>query len=172
MLKQGWVWVLAVAVLLGIWHMRHNRSLDELPLEQAIKTVRGDGSRVLVTFEDPNCGYCKRLHRDLQNIDNVTVYTFLAPVLGKDSERKAHNIWCARDREHTWREWMVEAVTPAEASCESDTLARNLALARDWDIRGVPTLFLADGKRFRGYIPGNRLEAELTAAAGENPARH
>ncbi|MBQ7625499.1 MAG: DsbC family protein [Rhodocyclaceae bacterium] len=164
--KASWRWALVALVLLAIWLV--HRPSGELPLEQAIKTVRGDGSRVLVTFEDPNCGYCKRLHRDLQSIDNVTVYTFLAPVLGKDSERKAHNIWCARDREHTWREWMVNAVTPAEASCESDVIARNLALARQWNVRGVPALFLSNGKRFRGYIPGNRLEAELTAAANAN----
>ena len=160
-----WRWLLFAAVLLLIWLA--DRPPGEMPLEQAIRTVRGDGSRVLVTFEDPNCGYCKRLHRDLQSIDNVTVYTFLAPVLGKDSERKARNIWCAPDREAAWREWVLNARVPADAACDSDTITRNLRLARQWDVRGVPALFLANGKRFRGYIPANRLEAELAAAANE-----
>ena len=164
-----WRWLLFAAVLLLIWLA--DRPPGEMPLEQAIKTVRGDGSRVLLTFEDPNCGYCKRLHRDLQRIDNVTVYTFLAPILGKDSEHKARNIWCAPDREAAWREWVLNARVPAEASCEADAITRNLRLARQWDVRGVPALFLPNGKRFRGYIPASRLEAELAAAANEGAGK-
>ena len=166
---RRWLPLGAIVALLALWFAPD--SSGEMPLEQAIKTVRGDGSRVLLTFEDPNCGYCKRLHRDLQRIDNVTVYTFLVPILGKDSERKARNIWCAPDREAAWREWMLDARVPADVACDSDTITRNLRLARQWDVRGVPALFLANGKRFRGYIPANRLEAELAAAANEGTGK-
>ena len=81
---------------------------SELPLERAIKQVKGDGRRVLATFEDPNCGYCKRLAKDLQKLDNVTVYTFLYPILSEDSVRKSRQIWCASDRAKAWSDWMVE----------------------------------------------------------------
>lgn len=66
---------------------------DSLPLDNAFKLVRGDGSRVLATFEDPNCGYCKRLAAEIATLDDVTVYTFLYPILNEDSERKSRNIW-------------------------------------------------------------------------------
>jgi len=62
---------------------------SDLQLELAVKTVRGDGRRVFATFEDPNCGYCKRLAKDLQKLDNVTIYTFLYPILSEDSVRKS-----------------------------------------------------------------------------------
>ena len=139
----------------------------KLPLDHAIKMVRGDGSRFLVTFEDPNCGYCKRLQRDLQKVENVTVYTFLVPLLGKDSERKSKNIWCAQDRETAWLKWILEAVTPAQADCESDTIEQNATLARQLGIDGTPTLILANGKRIGGYIPAERLEEEFAAVAKE-----
>src|SRR5690606_40933326 len=70
-------------------------SLNDLPLDKAIKLVKGDGSRQMVVFEDPNCGYCKRLHTTLQEIDNVTVYSLMFPILRQDSHRKAEDIWCA-----------------------------------------------------------------------------
>ncbi|MGB5208566.1 MAG: DsbC family protein, partial [Azonexus sp.] len=74
----------------------------DLPLDRAIKQVRGDGKRVLATFEDPNCGYCKRLAKDLQKLDNVTIYTFLLPILSEDSLKKSKQIWCAADRSKAW----------------------------------------------------------------------
>jgi thiol:disulfide interchange protein DsbC len=44
---------------------------SDLPLNDAIKQVKGDGKRVIAVFEDPNCGYCKRLRqttmKDLNN---------------------------------------------------------------------------------------------------------
>ena len=86
---------------------------SELPLERAIKQVRGDGKRVLATFEDPNCGYCKRLAKDLQKLDNVTIYTFLYPILSEDSIRKSKQIWCSADRAKAWNDWMVEGRAPA-----------------------------------------------------------
>ncbi len=69
-----------------------------LPLKDAFTIVRGDGKRKVAVFEDPNCGYCKRFERDLQNVDNVTVYLFLYPILSPDSAEKSRNIWCAKDK--------------------------------------------------------------------------
>ena len=63
-------------------------NFDALPLKDAFTIVRGNGKRKLAIFEDPNCGYCKRFERDLQKVDNVTIHTFLYPILGPDSVRK------------------------------------------------------------------------------------
>ena len=54
---------------------------SSLPLDQAIKVVKGNGSRKLVVFSDVDCPFCKRLEQnELSNIDNVTIYTFLYPI--------------------------------------------------------------------------------------------
>ena len=92
---------------------------SDLPLDRAIKQVRGDGKRVLATFEDPNCGYCKRLAKELQKLDNVTVYVFLYPILSEDSVRKSKQIWCAADRSKAWNDWMIDGKAPAgREDCE------------------------------------------------------
>nr|WP_236640429.1 DsbC family protein [Tepidimonas charontis] len=138
----------------------------DLPLQDAFATVRGNGQRKIAVFADPNCGFCKRFERDLLKLDNVTVYTFLYPVLGKDSEQKARAIWCARDRAKAWADWMLRNVTPAVPpnGCDTTALERNLAFGQKARITGTPTTFLADGRRVTGAIGLDRLEPMLNAA--------
>lgn len=132
-----------------------------LPLAQAIKQVKGDGSRVLVTFEDPNCTYCKRLGKEIAQMDNLTLYTFLFPILSADSTEKSRNIWCAKDRAKAWNDWILDAKKPAAAKCDSAVVDRNVELGRKLRINGTPTIFLADGRRLGGYLPAAELEQVL-----------
>lgn len=136
-----------------------------LPLDQAIKQVRGSGKRVLVSFEDPNCGYCKRLGKELTQLKDVTIYTFLYPILSPDSTEKSRNIWCAKDKAKTWSDWILDAKVPAAANCDSSVVDRNIALGQKLRINGTPTLFLADGRRLGGYMPAAELEQALAEVA-------
>lgn len=134
----------------------------DLPLERAIKQVRGDGKRVLATFEDPNCGYCKRLAKELQKLDNVTVYTFLLPILSEDSVRKSRQIWCAPDRAKAWNDWMVDGKAPTgREDCDTSAITKNQDFGRKLNISGTPTLFFGDGERIPGAVPLARIEQKL-----------
>jgi len=135
---------------------------SELPLDRAIKQVRGDGKRVLATFEDPNCGYCKRLAKDLLKLDNVTIYVFLYPILSEDSLRKSKQIWCSADRAKAWNDWMVEGRAPAgRDDCDTAAVAKNQEYGRRLGISGTPTIFFADGERVPGAIPLAKIEQRL-----------
>ncbi|WP_296943162.1 DsbC family protein [uncultured Massilia sp.] len=136
---------------------------SDLPFESAIKQVKGDGKRVIAVFEDPNCGYCKRLRQTtLKNIDNVTIYTFMYNILSEDSFVKSKNIWCAPDRAKAWDDWMIngKAAPAAAASCESPN-EKVLALGQKMKIQGTPAIFFADGTRIPGAIDQKALEAKL-----------
>lgn len=138
---------------------------SELPLERAIKQVRGDGKRIMATFEDPNCGYCKRLAKELLKLDNVTVYTFLYPILSEDSVRKSKQIWCSSDRAKAWTDWMVEGKAPAgREDCDTSAVTKNQEFGRKLNISGTPTMFFADGERVPGAMPLPRIEQKLGAA--------
>lgn len=136
---------------------------DSLPLESAIKQVKGDGSRKMAVFEDPNCGYCKRLHQTLEGMDNYTVYTLLFPILSPDSTAKARNIWCAPDRVQAWRDQMLKNQPPPNAQCETPIEA-NLAFGRKLLVRGTPAIIFEDGSRVNGALPRDALEQKLDAA--------
>jgi len=135
-----------------------------LPIKDAFTIVRGSGKRKLAVFEDPNCGYCKRFERDLQKVNDVTVYMFLFPILSPDSTDKAKNVWCAKDRGKAWLDMMVRDQTVAKASCDASVLERNLALGRKHKITGTPTLFFEDGSRVPGAIDAQQVEQLLVAA--------
>lgn len=135
----------------------------QLPLADSFKQVRGDGSRELAIFVDPNCGYCKQFERDMVNLDNVTVHVFLYPILGQDSVAKSRNILCAKDPDATWTDWMIKGVQPPSSlACnKDDVLQRNLAFGRQHKINGTPTLFFTDGSRVPGAVSLEHVEKKL-----------
>ena len=136
-----------------------------LPLKDAFVTVRDNGKRQMVVFADPNCGYCKRFERDLQKVNNVTVHTFLYPILSPDSAEKSRNIWCAKDRTTSWDDWMLRDKTPVDAACDTAALQRNLAFGKKYKITGTPTVIFTDGSRVPGAIGLPDLEKRLASAS-------
>lgn len=136
---------------------------SDLPLKQAIKQVRGNGKRILATFEDPNCGYCKRLHQNLFKLSNITIYTFVYPILNNDSMTKSKRIWCAKDQVKAWNDWMIHGKAPSGSeSCDTQSvLVQNQAYGRNLRINGTPTLFFADGTRVSGAIPVDEIEKKM-----------
>jgi len=137
-----------------------------LPLEQAVKVVRGSGARVMVTFEDPNCPYCKKLYKDLRAMTDVTIYTFLYPILSQDSFDKSKNIWCAKDRAVAWDEFMGDGKAPPAAAADcKHPLQQVLALGQKLDVSGTPTIMFVDGSRLPGAVPADRIEERLNATA-------
>ncbi len=141
---------------------------DALPFKDAFTIVRGNGKRQLVVFEDPNCGYCKRFERDLQNVNNVTVHMFLYPILGPDSGDKSRAIWCAKDPAKAWQDYMVRDQLPpqAPASCDAAAITRNVELGRNFKITGTPTLIFVDGSRVPGAVDSKQVEKLLNDAKG------
>jgi thiol:disulfide interchange protein DsbC len=140
-------------------------AFSDLPLDLALKQVKGDGSRVIAVFEDPNCGYCKRLRQTtLKEINNVTVYTFMYNILSDDSFAKSKNIWCAPDRVKAWDDWMVNGKLPpaAPAQCETPN-DKVVALGHKLKIQGTPAIFFKDGSRIPGAIDLKGLEEKLSS---------
>lgn len=140
---------------------------DELPLDLAFKITRGNGKRTVAVFEDPNCGYCKKLEESLSKLNDVTIYMFLYPILSPDSADKSKAIWCSSDRTKAWYDWMLEKKTPTGANCETP-IDQIVDYGQRQKISGTPTLFFADGKRVPGVIPIEKIE-EMMAQAGPAP---
>lgn len=139
---------------------------EDLPLKDAMVIKQGNGARKLAVFGDPNCGYCKRLERDLQSLKDVTIYTFLYPVLGPDSDQKSRAIWCTKDAMTNWRKWMIDGVNPPRAMgpCDASAIERNVAFGRKHRINGTPALVFEDGVRVPGAMSAAEVEKRLAEA--------
>jgi len=136
--------------------------------DNAIKRVRGNGKRVLYTFEDPNCGFCRELQKEVMKLNDVTVYTFLWPILSPDSVEKSRSVWCSKDRAKAWDDLMSRGIAPqAGAKCDAP-FEKNHELAQRFGIRGTPAIFLADGRQVgAGYVPAAELDEALNSVAAK-----
>jgi thiol:disulfide interchange protein DsbC len=138
----------------------------ELPLNLAIKTVKGTGQRQLAVFADPHCPYCMELEKAFEQVADVTIYTFLYPLEGlhPGATARAHDLWCKEDRASAWKEWMLTQQAQPATECADDPLAELQARGAALRINTTPTLFLQDGRRIVGAQSPQRLEALLNEA--------
>lgn len=148
--------------------LEKKRRIDfaSLPLDAAIKFVKGNGKRTLAVFSDPDCPFCKRFEQELEKVSDVTVYLFLYPIpsLHPQAADRAKAVWCAGDRAKAWSDLMLKNVEPAARNCDAP-LEKIAALGQKYRIQGTPTLVFADGRVIPGMIPAQRLEAEFNKAA-------
>ena len=136
---------------------------SDLPLQNSIKVVRGDGSRKLAVFADPNCGYCKRLEKTFMEMDNITIYTFLMPILSPDSTVKSKQIWCSSDASKAWVNWMISGTIPNGKQDCATPLDKNIALGKSFNISGTPAIFFLDGSRIPGAASKEAIEKKLSS---------
>jgi thiol:disulfide interchange protein DsbC len=135
-----------------------------LPFDLAMKKVKGNGKRQMLVFTDPNCGFCKKLEAELQQVTNVTIYRVLYPIF-PGSEEKARAVWCSKDKNKAWEDMMLRGVMPAAANCNAP-LAKTLEWGHKLKVNGTPTLIFADGTIVPGYLPAADLEKALDGAPG------
>lgn len=139
-------------------------SFADLPLNDAIKTVRGNGRRKLAVFSDPHCPYCRDLEKELSQIDNVTVYTFMFPIasIHPEAASVAQSIWCAKDRPAAWKAFMATGKAPQPQRCTSAPIERNVELANKAGIGGTPYIIFANGDKAAGLLDAANLERRLS----------
>lgn len=135
----------------------------KLPLDQAIKHVKGKGERVIYLFSDPDCPYCQKLEHEIQKIDNLTVYLFLYPIpsLHPNAVNISNQIWCSKKPYQAWLDYTLEKKQPTNSKTCSTPISKIAALGKQFDISGTPTLFLKDGTRISGIRSAEELEKVL-----------
>jgi thiol:disulfide interchange protein DsbC len=166
----------------GGWNLTEERlgelrgvDFAALPLDQAIRIVKGTGRRRMALFADPLCPFCKELEEALVQVTDVTIYVFLFPLEGlhPGATQKAHDIWCSADPGQAWTGWLLheQAVATAASGCESDPVARIQQLARELRINSTPTVVFGSGMRLDGAVSTEHLERllERTPATRVSP---
>ncbi len=134
---------------------------DKLPLELAVKEVKGNGKRKLAIFTDPNCPYCKRLEKELSGVSDVTLYLFMYPIFPGSNEI-VRNVLCSRDPVKAWNDWMLKEIRPAKAVCKTQT-DQVMALGQKLHVNGTPNLIFGNGIQAPGFLPAAELEKNLNA---------
>ena len=136
-----------------------------LPLKHAIKQVRGNGTRQVAVFEDPNGPICRVFTKFVDQLDDVTVYRFMYPVIDPSSQSLARTAWCAADRAGAWDQVMGGRRLAGPQECDVSGLVEILQFGEKHRIQNTPTVFLGNGKRLVGATPPEQFMAELEASA-------
>ena len=144
-------------------------NFSALPLDLAIKVVKGDGKRKLVVFSDPDCPFCKKLEKEMVGLNNVTIYTFLYPIaaLHPNAGERAKAVWCSPDRSKAWTDLMVNGIEPKNSAACDTPLEKVAALGKKLNVNGTPALVFADGRR----IPGAAALVDIEKALNEASAK-
>lgn len=132
---------------------------DKLPLELAVKKVKGNGKRKLAIFTDPNCSFCKRLEKELSGVSDVTLYFFMYPIF-PGSDEIVRNVLCAKNPIKAWDDWMLSEIAPAQAICDTQT-EKVMALGQKLHVNGTPNLIFGNGIQAPGFLPVEELEKNL-----------
>jgi thiol:disulfide interchange protein DsbC len=140
---------------------------ETLPLQNALKTVKGRGERKLVVFSDVDCPYCRKFEAELAKVDNITVYTFLYPIAGLHPKavQTSKQIWCAPDRNKAWDEYITRGTVPANDGKCANPVDDTIRLGNQLKVNGTPTLVFANGVRVPGMVPAAQLERLLAENA-------
>lgn len=151
------------------WNALNQVDFKSLPFDLAVKEVRGDGSRKIAVFADPHCPYCSRFVKTLQDVNNITVYTFLFPLedLHPGATERAKKIWCANNRETAWEDWMLKQQDTPATACNTGQLKTIKTLGEKLKINGTPTLIFPDGDRIPGAIGKDDLEKQLQSESNK-----
>jgi thiol:disulfide interchange protein DsbC len=144
---------------------------SKLPLDKAIVRVKGTGARKLALFSDPECPFCQGIEKELESVNDVTIYTFLLPLteLHPDALRKAQLIWCTKDRAKAWEDMLIRQKEPQGSNTSCDTPIKALAefASNNW-INGTPGVIFPSGKLLFGNQPHEIIEENLSAGIHPN----
>lgn len=142
---------------------------DSLPLEQAVKIQRGNGKRIMAMFSDPYCPACKSYEQALQQVDDVTIYVFMFPVIRPELAGHSKAVWCSPDRAKAWLDLALNGRRPAASAACEDPVERNVELGQSLGITSTPTTIFANGEKVSGGLPAADLRELLDQAAARSP---
>ncbi|HEY7237618.1 MAG TPA: DsbC family protein [Burkholderiales bacterium] len=136
---------------------------ETLPLDLAVKIQRGNGKRVLAMFSDPYCPACRQFERSLAQVDDVTIYVFMYPVIRPENIDHSRMVWCSPDRAKAWLELAAapKPKVPNAAKNCGDPVDKVLKLGRSLAVNSTPTLVLANGERVSGGLAPEDLKELL-----------
>src|SRR5437867_4807083 len=137
---------------------------DALPLDQAVKIQRGNGKRVMAMFSDPYCPACKQFEQTLQQVDDITIYVFMYPVIRPELSEQSKAVWCSPDRSKAWLDLALRGNRPAAGSACEGPVDKNLALGRGLGVNSTPTLIFVNGERVAGGLAAADLQQLLDSA--------
>ncbi|MGH1469579.1 MAG: DsbC family protein [Cellvibrionaceae bacterium] len=135
--------------------------------DQIVFSPKGETKAVLHVFTDVDCGYCQKLHNEIQAINDkgIEVRYLAYPRSGPNSEsgQKLATAWCAKDRQGTLTKLKTRQSVPM-ATCDDNPVADQYKLGGSVGVNGTPNMVTETGEMIGGYLPADQLATMLGIA--------
>jgi thiol:disulfide interchange protein DsbC len=124
---------------------------------------KGKTKSVVYVFTDIDCGYCRKLHREMAGYNDLGIeIRYLAyPRAGipSPSADKLISAWCAKDKQAAINKLKNEESVP-NTTCDNP-VAQQFELGGKMGVNGTPALFLPSGELVPGYVEPAELAKKL-----------
>ena len=118
-------------------------------------------SNIITVVTDIDCPYCRRLHDEVPDYmeNEVEVRYIFMPLKGSADMKKTVSVWCADDQQLALD--IAKAGGEVEDKTCDNPIGEHLKVARELGVRGTPAIMLEDGQMLPGYVPYNKLLAQM-----------
>jgi len=134
-------------------------ALAAVDANNTIEFVASNPKHVLYVFTDVDCGYCRRMHSEidqlLQGGVSVRYLAYPRAGLGSESYDKTVSVWCAKDRKQALTDAKLGKPVKS-AKCDAP-VADQFKLGQHLGVKGTPATFLESGEQVGGYVPPPQL---------------
>ncbi|WP_407332220.1 bifunctional protein-disulfide isomerase/oxidoreductase DsbC [Enterovibrio sp. 27052020O] len=140
---------------------RNKKLFDAAGVEKELIVYPAKDEKYVVNvYTDTTCGYCMKLHREMQDYNDlgITVRYLAFPRSGERSPnmKQMSAIWCEADKSAAMNAAKAGRFEEESDACV-DLVRRHMALGTSMGVSGTPAIMLQDGTILSGYLPAPKL---------------
>ena len=118
----------------------------------------------VVVFTDVDCGYCRKLHDEIKEYNNVSISinyaAFPRSGIGTETFTKMVGAWCSNNPKETIT-MLKKGEKLKSTFCDSQPIAKHYAIGNKIGVTGTPAIVSSDGELFPGYYSAEDLLKKL-----------
>ena len=135
--------------------------LRQIPEETLIRFAPHKTRRRVTVFTDVACGYCRKLHRDIEKLNRLGIEVRYAafPLRPERSCGKMVSVWCADDPQQAMTDAKRRRTVP-RARCDHP-VDEHVSIGKRMGVKATPTFITDDGRLFPGYGSHQKLERRI-----------
>lgn len=142
-----------------------SEALAALDMDDVITFPAEDEKADVFVFTDVNCGYCQRLHRQMNTYNDlgITVHYLAFPRGGAQAEtaETMRAVWCDKDPRAALTATKLQGISLTPKAACAAPVEEQYKMGLTFGVRGTPAIYTPDGRYLGGYLDPMELAVAL-----------
>ena len=134
---------------------RRMQLMKDIGKEELISFISKNESHSVTVFTDVDCGYCRKLHNEIQDYNKLGISIHYAAFprsgIGTESFTKMVGAWCSEDPKKSITN-LKNGENLRLNFCDSQPVAKHYVIGQKLGISGTPAIISQDGELYPGYF--------------------